>query len=267
MRALALCFALFANAVPAHEVWLEPLDYTVPTDGMLQAHLVNGEEFEGTNFPYLMSRLTRFDMALGETTRPVENLSGSKPILDNAPLGDGLHVVAYVSTLSRLTYDDWAAWGRFAAHKDFATAEADHLARGLPQTGFTEVYSRHVKTLIAVGDGDGADQAMGLETEFVALMNPYTDDLSQGLQVQLFYQGVPRGDAQVELFAKAPDGTVEITLHRTDADGIATLPARAGYSYLADAVVLREPAPDLAAEKDAVWETLWAALTFAVPAD
>ncbi len=32
-----------------------------------------------------------------------------------------------------------------------------------------------------------------------------------------------------------------------------------------DAVVLREPSEALAAERDVVWESLWANLTFAVP--
>jgi hypothetical protein len=57
---------------------------------------------------------------------------------------------------------------------------------------------------------------------------------------------------------------LKITLHRTDADGIASLPVKAG-CYLVDAVVLREPTAELAAEAEIAWETLWAALTFGVP--
>jgi hypothetical protein len=57
---------------------------------------------------------------------------------------------------------------------------------------------------------------------------------------------------------------LKITLHRTDADGIASLPVK-GFSYLVDAVVLREPTAELAAEAEIAWETLWAALTFGVP--
>jgi hypothetical protein len=85
------------------------------------------------------------------------------------------------------------------------------------------------------------------------------------MTVELRYQGAPRVDAQVEVFDRAPDDTVTITLHRTDAAGLATVPVLAGHEYLFDAVVLRR-APDPGDDPNApVWETLWAALTFAVP--
>ena len=55
--------------------------------------------------------------------------------------------------------------------------------------------------------------------------------------------------------------TVTVTTTRTDTAGKARIAVAAGHEYLLDAVVLR-PAPEGA---KAVWETLWAALTFAVP--
>ncbi len=53
----------------------------------------------------------------------------------------------------------------------------------------------------------------------------------------------------------------EVMLYRTDADGRVTLPVQAGHAYLADAVILRPLDPE--AEKDPVWESIWASLTFA----
>ena len=52
-----------------------------------------------------------------------------------------------------------------------------------------------------------------------------------------------------------------ITYLATDAKGEAVIPVRPGHRYLLDAVVLRE-APD---GDGPVWESLWAAMTFAVP--
>lgn len=265
MRALALFLALLSSPLAAHEYWLEPLAYTVGPDGRLQAELVNGQNFEGTRFPFYQGSFTHFELASSDDATAVENRPGARPALDMAPLDEGLHVVTYVSTVSRLTYDEFAAFLRFAEHKDFPTAEADHRRRGLPETGFGEAYTRYAKTLIGVGSAAGADSNTGMETEIVALANPYTDALNGTVPVQVFYQGAPRADAQVELFEKAGDGTVAITYHRTDADGIATLPVRPGHSYLVDSVVLRQPDAALAEDKNVVWETLWAALTFAVP--
>jgi hypothetical protein len=173
-------------------------------------------------------------------------------------------VIAYEATTARVGYETLEKFASFAAHKDFDGAVPRHRARGLPETDFGEAYSRHVKALVAVGDGAGQDRALGLATEIVALENPYTFGGS-ALPVQVLYRQDPRPDAQVELFEKAPDGRVAITYHRTDARGIARLPVKPGHEYLADAVVLREPGAQLAQDRDVVWETLWAALTFAVP--
>ncbi len=67
-----------------------------------------------------------------------------------------------------------------------------------------EAYSRYSKTLIGVGKSAGADRRTGLETEIVALTNPYTDDLSRGMRVQLFYRSEVRPNAQIAVFFKAP---------------------------------------------------------------
>jgi hypothetical protein len=167
---------------------------------------------------------------------------------------------------NRLTYSDWDKFVAFVTEKDAAWVLDAHVARGLPDTGFVEVYSRYAKALVAVGDGAGRDRPQGLETEFVARANPYTAPL-EVLPVDLYYRGWPRANAQVEVFARAPDGTVEISALRTDGAGRVDVPVRPGYRYMLDAVVLREPdAPAGAAVRGAVWESLWANLTFAVPA-
>ena len=265
MCILFIILAFFTTPVAAHEFWIEPLAYQVETDGKLEGRLVNGERFSGTNIPYLPQRFQAFDQFGSDEFRPVDGRIGDRPGLSAEPLGNGLQVVAYTSTVSRLNYDVFDKFLRFSEHKDFANITERHEARGLPFEDFAEAYARFAKTLIAVGDGAGSDFRTGLETEIVALANPYTDDLSNGLPVQVWYNEEVRADAQVELFEKAADGTVVVTYYRTNGDGVATIPVKPGYSYLVDAVVLREPDEALAADKNVVWETLWASLTFAVP--
>ncbi len=248
----------------AHEFWIEPLDYQVEAEGRIQGELVNGQEFEGSKLGYLPQRFSRFTVASEMRQGNVENRLGARPALDIDPLTEGLHVISYQSQMSTVNYAEWAKFLSFAEHKNFEDIEARHDARGLPRDGFDEGYWRFSKTLVGVGNSLGNDFRSGLATEFVALDNPYTDDVTGGLRVQLYYLDDLRPDVQVELFEKASDGAVEVTLHRTDENGIATLPVKAGHSYLVDAVVLREPSPDLVAA-DIAWETLWAALTFEVP--
>jgi hypothetical protein len=264
---LSVVFALFwASAAHSHEFWIEPTQYQVESGAPIEAHLRNGENFKGVSLGWFDRRFTRFDMVSGDTVMPVAGRMGDTPALQATAPHDGLLIVLHETTEQRLTYRKWEKFLRFVDHKDFAQAVETHEANGWPKEDFREVYTRHVKSLIAVGSGDGSDRAFGLKTEFVALSNPYSDDFNGEMRVLLTYQGTPRADAQVEVFARAPDGTVDVTLHRTNAQGQATVPVLAGYEYLFDAVVLLPSARAGTEENAPVWESYWAGLTFAVPA-
>jgi len=67
------------------------------------------------------------------------------------------------------------------------------------------------------------------------------------------------------VFEKAPDGAVAVSTITTDGDGRALIAVRPGHRYMLDSVVLREPSAEVAEATGAVWESLWANLTFAVP--
>lgn len=259
---MAICAA---TAASAHEFWIESQQYQVQSGAPLIADLRNGEKFKGSAMIWSDRQFTRFEMVSGETFIPVTGRLGDAPALQATAPADGLLVVLHETTPLSLTYKEWAKFLRFADHKDFASAAADHLARGWPKQGFRESYTRHAKALIAVGSGAGSDRAFGLETEFVALSNPYVPGFDGVMAVQVNYQGTPRIDAQVEVFERAPDGSVTVSLQRTDARGAARIPVRPGHEYLFDAVVLR-PSPLAGSSETApLWETLWAALTFKVP--
>ncbi|HGG05699.1 MAG TPA: DUF4198 domain-containing protein [Aliiroseovarius sp.] len=264
---LSFVFVLFSSlTAKAHELYLEPLDYQVGPEGRLMINIVNGQKFRGHKLPYLPQVAVRFDMAGPEGVVPVVSRAGDTPAVDmQVPAQGGLLVFIYHARNATLTYNDAEKFWDFVEHKDLPVTRAEHAARGLPESGFKEVYSRYSKTLVAVGDGAGQDRNFGLLTEIVALANPYTDPVDNGLPVQLLYQGVPRANEQLEVFDKDPAGEVTITRLRTDDDGILNVPVTPGHSYMLDAEVLRLPDPALADETGASYESLWANLTFAVP--
>lgn len=262
---LASLYLALPGALGAHEYWISADRYQISPGENIAARTRNGQKFQGIAFPFLPDNFARFDLIEADSIRPADSILGDDPALNMAPLGEGLAIVALETTPQTVRYDKPETFETFVIHKDAAWALALHAKRGLPKSGFTEIYTRHVKALIAVGHGRGADRALGLRTEIVALANPYTDDLSGGLPLLVLLNGSPRLDAQVELFARAPDKSVTITLHRTDAQGRVSVPVLPGHEYLADAVVLLRTDnddPDLGP----VWESLWAGLSFAVAA-
>ncbi len=296
----------------SHEFWIEPEKYQVNSDSTLRAGLRNGQMFKGARLPYFDNRIRRFETIQGATIQgaaiqgaaiqgaaiqgaaiqgaaiqgaaiqgaaiqggqptPYVGRMGDMPALVLEGLQPGLLIALHETTPDLINYKTWEKFASFAANQGFGDIQAKHSQRGLPDSGFVERYSRHAKLLVAVDHGKGADRAFGLETEFVALKNPYTLNttpesvpasvpVTVPVPVQLFYQGAPRALAQVEIFERAADGTVQSSLAKTDASGLVQVPVRAQHSYLLNAVVLR------AVEGDAkvVWETLWASMVFAVP--
>ncbi|MDG1470069.1 MAG: DUF4198 domain-containing protein [Ascidiaceihabitans sp.] len=245
----------------AHEFWIEPEKFQVETGDTLVVDLRNGQEFAGSKLAYFENSFTRFDVAMDDQITPVDGRMGDRPAMQMMPDADGLLVILHETTPAKVRYKEWPKFLKFAAHKDFADIESRHDALGFARDSFRESYTRHAKALVAVGDGTGSDRAFGLKTEFVALSNPYAADFDGQMQVQVLLDGAPRTDAQIEVFHRATDGSVTITLEHTDDQGRATIPVIAG-DYLFDAVVLQPF--DGTGPEDVVWQTFWAALTFHV---
>ena len=248
----------------SHEAWLAPQDYTLAVGEVMKVSLLQGTGMKGSPLVYLPNDITRFEVVQGDTTLPVAGRLGDEPIL-NMPAGiDGLAIIVHETKDSSVNYAEFSVFESFVTKKNLNMALADHKSRGLPQTGFRETYRRYAKSLIAVGKGNGSDRAVGLKIEIVALANPYTDNVSAGMPLQVLLDGNPRTDAQIELFQTAPDGTVTISFHRTNADGQVTVPVLKGMEYLADNVsLIALPNNDPAAGP--VWHSDWASLTFHTP--
>ena len=259
---ISLC--LITTPALGHEFWILPEKYSVGPDEPVVATLRNGQNFSGGPFGYLPPRFVRFDLVKGDLVVPVKGRIGDRPALNMPVPEPGLWVIVHETTDNLLTWDDWERFEGFVTHKDLGDTLAQHAQRGLARTGFKESYRRYAKSLVAVGDGKGSDREVGLLTEFVALTNPYTDDVSGGFRVLLLLDGLPRPDAQIEVFDKDATGSVSVTTYRTDQDGTAVISVKPGHEYLLDAVKmlpLDTDNPDL----EPVWKSLWAALTFRVP--
>lgn len=261
---IVLALLLLAAPARAHEFWIAPHEYQIDPGAPLVADLLVGSGFQGAPQSYFPNRFARFEVKMGETTVPVEGRMGDIPAMNMVLPDAGLAVVVHQTRGDSLKYAERALFERFVAHKDLGDVLERHAARGLPVLDFREAYTRYAKSLVAVGAGSGADTEIGLHTEIVALANPYTDDLPEGLPVRVLLDGAPRADAQVELFARLSGGEVEVTYHRTDIDGVAVLPVSPGVEYLADAVVMEDTGND-DPKAGPVWHSAWASLSFRVP--
>lgn len=259
-----ICTIASISPAVAHEFWLAPVEYTIATNDNIVVDLRVGQNFDGAAFAFIPNHFVRFEAVLGDKVIPVNSRIGDRPALNMTLPDAGLWVIVHETTDRRLTYQDWDKFVQFVEHKGFPDVLQNHAARNLPQTDFRENYRRFVKTLIAVGNGAGMDRDMGLRTEIIALANPYTDDLTNGLPVIVMFEGAPRTNVQLEIFDRAPSGDVTISTQQTDNQGQAVIPVQSGHEYNLDAVTML-PLPVNDPLQDPAWESLWAGLTFRVP--
>ncbi|MFD0978746.1 DUF4198 domain-containing protein [Tropicimonas aquimaris] len=258
------CLGLAAAPSLSHEFWIAPEQYQVDARAVIRADLRVGQDFTGSTMIFNPDEFARFDLIRDGAATPASGRLGDLPALTHAAGAPGLVVVVHETQDRVVTYKDWEQFRHFVEEKDLGPALESHRQRGLPDAGFGESYRRFAKSLVAVGDGAGADRRVGLNIEIVAEANPYTDRLEGGMPLRVFLDGAPRADAQLELFERDAEGAVTLTLHRTDAEGRVTVPVTPGAAYLANSAVLRTLDND-AADAGPVWHTDWASLTFAVP--
>ncbi|MDA8584804.1 DUF4198 domain-containing protein [Rhodobacteraceae bacterium] len=264
---MTICIACIALPAKTHEFWIDTVDYQIEPGEAIVADLRVGTEYEGSSQSFIPRRFERFQYALNGQELDVPGILGDRPAANFPVEDEGLVVVVHQTTDLSVTWSTWEKFQNFVVHKDADWVLSEHEAEGLEKDGVREVYSRYAKSLIAVGAGEGSDVTTGMLTELVALENPYTDDLSDGFAVSVLYEGKPREDTQVEIFQRAPDGTVEISTVKTDQAGVALVPVLAGHEYMLDSVVLRRTDKASDAGEPYVWESLWANLTFEVPTD
>ncbi|MDG1736468.1 MAG: DUF4198 domain-containing protein [Paracoccaceae bacterium] len=265
LKSLPFIF-VFACTTPvlAHELWIEPEAFEAQSGGAVNAALVNGQDFEGRSLAYATRSIERLEYLSGGTFHDIEGLLGSRPAIQLNDVRDGLLILGYVSKAARLNYKTWDKFAAFAEKKGLENALSTHTAMGIDPQEFDEGYTRFSKSLVGVGSALGSDQTFDFEAEFVALDNPYSNDLTE-ISLTLNYQTEPRSNALVEVFERDGMGSISKFNATTNDEGIVTIPVKPGHAYMLDTVVFRAPSAKLLDRMEVDWETLWANITFAIP--
>jgi uncharacterized GH25 family protein len=256
---------IFSASLPAtaHEYWIEPLKFQVKVDGEIIANQKVGQDFKGNNYPLIPQEFITSGLFSLKPKLPFKGDIGDIPALKVRPQHAGLHVLVVSTTPDRLTYEKFAKFQTFVKAQGLDWAVGEHRKRGLPETGFTEAYSRHAKALVQVGPARGNngthDVVVGMPIELVAEKNPYALPLSPGvkLPVRLLWQGKPLKQSQIKIFHKNSD-KLDISNIRTDDEGRALVPLGLGGKFMLSAVQIIPWN-----EKPGVqWRSYWASMTF-----
>jgi len=256
---------LFTAQVFSHEFWLEPVNYYVETGKPVKVHEKVGQNFKGNKYVYLPSSYEFLKLTLGDKTTSAKSKLGDLPAVNEVVDGEGLLILSAETTPLDVTYETWSKFESFIKNKGLDWVLEKHKARKLPEKNFVESYRRFAKTLVKVGNGEGSDRALGLGFEWVVETNPYTTQNSP-IKAQLLWKGKPHPHAHVGIFNRRLDSngnsellTTELT---TDAEGRVEIPRANGGSFLINAVQMIEAPTKMAKDKNAVWESHWASVTY-----
>ena len=256
---------VFPCTLFGHELWIDTTDFKVEKDTMINLNLRNGENFDGFSLGY-------FDRSVKElywrqNGKKFDNNSrqGDNPALQISPTDNGLVSIIYVSKPTIIKYKDFSKFKNFVIEKHSPSAVEIHKNLDFPLENFSEIYTRYSKALVGVGTSKGFDTENNLELELVALENPYTDNMADGIEILALYNGNPRALSNLNVFERSnTDSSVNTFVVKTNDKGVAVVEVKNDCTYLIDNVIIRPANKKLFKDRGVIWESLWAALTFSV---
>lgn len=244
-------------------MWIEPVKYQIARNQTIYAHEKVGQNFKGNQYSYLNTSYEKLDITINNKTRPVKSRIGDIPAIHEVAEEEGLAIISAVSTVSDISYQTWEKFESFIKSKELDWVLVKHKERGLPSQGFTEAYQRFPKALLKVGSGKGKDKALGMRLEWVIETNPYTTPRTENgvIRARLLWKGKPLKHTHVGVFNKIDKHLIKTSL-TTDANGVVEIPQANGGEFLVNAVQMIKPSEKVRNETGAVWESLWASVTY-----
>lgn len=197
----------------------------------------------------------------------------------NLKTSDAGTVTIGVSTLPRTIEMTGTDFNDYLKHDGILDMLEERKKTGMLDSSAKELYSKHVKTIVQVGDSLSEDWSvnLGYPIEFIPLQNPYDTEVGQSLRVQLLRQQKPLANQLVYIGKEsyAPKHTNDGHIHtpsdkegvsetnliqiRTDEKGIISIPIDVeGIWHLKTIHLVTVDSPDLTHESN------WATLTFAI---
>lgn len=263
-RSFAAAFFVLLAAFPAagHEFWIEPSSYHPEAGSLVAARLRVGEHFLGDPVPRNDEHLLRFVLAgqpaAGQPAdSPMVGTDGRDPAgLAKIP-ADGYFLIGYESRATAVEVEG-ELLARYLEEEGLAP-----FYEGDPRGPIRDHFSRYAKSLLLAGEhaarSPGFDRVLGLALELVPEAAPALLPAGGPLPLRLLLAGKPLAGVQVSARSRARP--LDKAVARTDAAGRVRLPIAGPGTWLINAVYLR-PLAGQAGE----WESLWASLTFEIPA-
>jgi uncharacterized GH25 family protein len=268
---LAMLLCCRVSLAPAHDFWLQPIDYwtvaNVPTSIELQ---VGHGPFRQRS-PIQASRISRFQAVSPDGT--IVDLRGGLRLGGAADDGDfrlrnpGTYVLVLQTDDQAQTHLPSIRFNDYLNVEGLTPALEQRARLHRMDADGSERYSRCAKAIVQVGPsgaatGDQVGRPAGLPLEIVPEANPYAVPRPATLPVHVIYAGRPLAGALVKLTDLKNDAS-PFEVHRTDLYGRATFSMPRSGTWLLN--VIWTKALPASAETD--FETVFSSLSFGFASD
>lgn len=260
----AALVATMVTAAAAHDMFLRPTRHFAPENAEVRIRVLNGTFIRSEN---AIARSRLADLSVVSPTRRSQldtaefTVTGDTSTFHIHTRGPGTYVVG-VSTrpsVISLPGDDFNLYLKDDGIPDMLEARTK---AGELQKPAVERYSKHVKTLVQVGNtrSNHFSTIMGYPAEIVPLENPYDLQSGGSLRVRTLVDGKPAANQYVVYGGQtASNGTIEQKSTRSGTDGVASIPLnQAGMWYVKFINMVPVKIDTL------THESKWASLTFQV---
>jgi uncharacterized GH25 family protein len=171
--------------------------------------------------------------------------------------------VAGVSTAPRTLQMNAEDFNDYLDHEGLVGTLKERDQDGSKNNGANEKYSKHVKSVLQVGETKTEDYKtiLNYPIEFVPLSNPYGINVGESISFKLLRDGKPLGNHVVHYSTSMPgkDAHENETSTQTDTNGVVTMtPTQSGNWYVATIHMQKSY------EDGIDYESNWATLTFGV---
>ncbi|HEX2546892.1 MAG TPA: DUF4198 domain-containing protein [Ramlibacter sp.] len=260
LRTAFSCVAALAmTAAHAHEFWMLPGSFHLPTAAATTLSLAVGEDFIGEPVAFAPALIAGLRRVSAEGTEELDARSAGGAlgprILVRLPRA-GTHLFA-LETQPIENELPAADFNEYLREEGLHAVRQARAAAGTSELPGRERYRRNIKTLVQVGGQ--SDEAwktrVGQRLEIVPAADPLQISAPASLTLQLLFDAQPLAGALVKLW----HGTGVVAERVTDASGHVTVPITRPGRWMAS-VVHMLPAP---AGSNFDWDSYWGSLTFA----
>lgn len=264
--AIGLVVLLLA-VVPAgaHDYWLQPESFFPEVGKVVALRLHVGDHFASeAERPFQRKPTLKFQVLGAKETHDLNPLGeeGKTPVARITARAPGTHLIR-MERAPQLIKLDAEKFNRYLAEEGLDRILAERRQAGQDKAEGRERYSRYLKALIQAGDrsDDTYRRVLGQTLEIVPQANPCDQKVGATLPVLVLFEGKPLAGARLNACHQVDGKAVVRSLTTSDA-GLATVKVERSGPWLIRLVHMRRCSDDK--EKEADWESFWAALTFGV---